>query len=57
MATETKNSTTKLKSSAPDGSSKGKIDSSGAKKKVESASTKSEVPITLQHWEFENWSF
>jgi len=49
MATETKNSTTKLKSSAPDGSSKGKIDSSGAKKKVESASTKSEVPITLQH--------
>ncbi|ESW31780.1 hypothetical protein PHAVU_002G267100 [Phaseolus vulgaris] len=43
MATETKNSTAKLKSGAPDGSSKGKNYSSAVKKKVESASTKSEV--------------
>ncbi|KAK7369431.1 hypothetical protein VNO80_11468 [Phaseolus coccineus] len=43
MVTETKNSTAKLKSGAPDGSSKGKIYFSAVKKKVESASTKSEV--------------
>ncbi|KOM30635.1 hypothetical protein LR48_Vigan01g018900 [Vigna angularis] len=43
MATEIKNSTVKPKSSAPDGSSKGKKDSSAVKKRVESASTKSEV--------------
>lgn len=38
MATETKSSTVKLKSRAPDGSSKGKIDSSAVRKKVESSS-------------------
>ncbi|KAG2410574.1 uncharacterized protein HKW66_Vig0012390 [Vigna angularis] len=43
MATEIKNSTVKPKSSAPDGSSKGKKDSSAVKKRVESASTKSEL--------------
>ncbi|WVZ23767.1 hypothetical protein V8G54_002311 [Vigna mungo] len=43
MATEIKNTTVKPKSSAPDGSSKGKRDSSAVKKRVESASTKSEV--------------
>lgn len=66
MATETKSSTVKLKSSAPDGSSKGKIDSSAVKKKVQSSTklptdskmksvstvTKSEVPISLRNWEF-----
>ncbi|KAG4931070.1 hypothetical protein AAZX31_17G183800 [Glycine max] len=38
MATETIRSSVKLKSSAPDGSSKGKIDSSAVRKKVESSS-------------------
>ncbi|KAJ1399114.1 DNA-binding domain superfamily [Sesbania bispinosa] len=38
MATETKSSTVKLKSSASDGSSKGKVDSSALKKKVDSSS-------------------
>ncbi|TKY58296.1 hypothetical protein E2542_SST15354 [Spatholobus suberectus] len=38
MATETKSSTVKLKSSAPDGPSKGKIDSSAVKKKLDSSS-------------------
>jgi len=57
MATETKKSNVKPKSSAPDGSSKGKKDSSAVKKRVESASTKSQVPITLQHLQYEKWSF
>ncbi|QCD84776.1 DNA ligase 1-like [Vigna unguiculata] len=43
MATETKKSNVKPKSSAPDGSSKGKKDSSAVKKRVEYASTKSQV--------------
>ncbi|CAJ1972245.1 unnamed protein product [Sphenostylis stenocarpa] len=38
MATETKSSTVKLKSSCPDGSSKGKSGSSAVKKKVENSS-------------------
>ncbi|XP_061350866.1 uncharacterized protein LOC133295945 [Gastrolobium bilobum] len=37
MATEIRSSTVKLKSSGPDGSSKGKIDSSAVKRKVDSS--------------------
>lgn len=57
MATEIKNTTVKPKSSAPDGSSKGKKDSSAVKKRVESASTKSGVQITLQHLQCESLNF
>lgn len=62
MATETKSSTVKLKSNAPDGSSKGKVDPSLVRKKLDSSTklpadskmksvttvTKSEVSITLK---------